>query len=265
MNKLKEILDHKRNEVAEAKNRKPLAELAEELDHSEPTRDFVRTIRSDMHEDMACIAEIKKASPSKGVITQKFNPDRIAREYFHGGARAISVLTDEKYFQGHHSYIKIVKASVPLPVLRKDFIIDEYQLYESRIIGADAVLLIVNALKESELKRFLAIAKDLDLGALVECHTKKEIDRAVECEAEVIGINNRDLETLEVSLDTSIMLKRFLPNTIASVSESGIRNAHHIRLLREAGFDAVLIGEHLMAQEDRAHALQELLHAPVVP
>ena len=263
MNKLKEILAYKRSEVEQSKKRISLVQLVAELDAVEPTRSFAQALRSGTSEEIACIAEIKKASPSKGIIAKKFNPETIAREYVSGGARAISVLTDEKYFQGHPSHIKLVKARAAVPVLRKDFIVDEYQLYESRVIGADAVLLIVNALKESELRRFLEIIRDLDLAALVECHSKKEIDRAVECGAEIVGINNRDLETFEVSLETSLMLKRFLPNDIISVSESGIRNAHHVRLLLDVGFDAILVGEHLMAQENRARALQELLHVPV--
>ena len=169
------------------------------------------------------------------------------------------MLTDEKYFQGNPAFIKIVKQRVPLPVLRKDFIIDEYQIYESRVIGADAILLIVAALKESELLRFLALATELDLECLIECHTKNEIDRAVQSGATMIGINNRDLRSFEVSLETSVMLKRFIPNSIVTVSESGIRNPNQVARLRQVGFDAILVGEYLMTQQNRTKALRDLM------
>ena len=247
MNKLKEILENKRAEVAEKKTRFPLYDVVERLDGALPTSGFIEAIRSREMDELACIAEIKKASPSKGVITKTFRPDKIAREDQVGGAKALSVLTDQKYFQGSPAFIKLVKEHVALPVLRKDFIVDEYQIYESRVIGADAILLIVAALRESELLKFQNLARDLDLDCLVECHTKTEIDRAVNCGATLIGVNNRDLQTFEVNVETSLMLKRFIPNSTVAVSESGIRNPHHVGLLRQAGFDAILVGEVLDA------------------
>ncbi len=263
MNELKEILQHKRAEVAEKKTRFPLYNIVERLESTPPTASFIEAIRSHDMDELSCIAEIKKASPSKGIIAKNFRPEKIAREYEVGGAKALSVLTDEKYFQGSPSFIKLVKDHVSLPVLRKDFIVDEYQIYESRIIGADAILLIVAALKESELLRFQSLARDLDLDCLVECHTKNEIDRAVQCGATLIGINNRDLRTFEVAVETSLMLKRFIPNSTVAISESGIRNPHHVGLLRQAGFDAILVGEHLMSQANRTKALRDLLQLPV--
>lgn len=259
MNKLKEILDHKRIEVAEKKVRFPLYDVVERLEGAPPTSSFMEAIRSREMDEFACIAEIKKASPSKGVIAKTFRPEKIAREYEVGGAKALSVLTDQKYFQGSPAYIKLVKEHVALPVLRKDFIVDEYQIYESRIIGADAILLIVAALRESELLKFQNLARDLDLDCLVECHTKTEIDRAVNCGATLIGINNRDLQTFDVNVETSLMLKRFIPNATVAISESGIRNAHHVDQLRQAGFDAILVGEYLMTQQNRTKALRDLL------
>ncbi len=258
-NKLNEILDHKRAEVIEKKARFPLYDIVERLESAPPTSSFIEAIRSRETDELACIAEIKKASPSKGVIAKTFRPDKIAREYEVGGAKALSVLTDQKYFQGSTAFIKLVKDHVALPVLRKDFIVDEYQIYESRIIGADAILLIVAALRESELLKFQNLARDLDLDCLVECHAKSEIDRAVNCGATLIGINNRDLQTFEVNVETSLMLKRFIPNSTVAISESGIRNPHHVDLLRQAGFDAILVGEYLMSQQNRTKALRDLL------
>lgn len=259
MNTLKEILEHKRVEVVEKKSRVPLLHIVESLETAPETVSFADAIRSHGMDELSCIAEIKKASPSKGTLVKYFAPEKIAQEYFAGGAKALSVLTDEKYFLGSPSYIKLIKEKVHLPVLRKDFIVDEYQIYESRVIGADAILLIVAALKESELLNFLNLAGELDLECLVECHTKSEIDRAVNCGAMMIGINNRDLRTSEISIETSLMLKRFIPNSTVSISESGIRNPHHVASLRQVGFDAILVGEYLMTQQNRVRALKELL------
>ncbi len=263
MDRLKEILDNKRVEVAEKKVRFPLYDVVGRLESTPPTMSFIEAIRSHEMDQLSCIAEIKKASPSRGVIAKVFRPDKIAREYEVGGAKALSVLTDQRYFHGSTSFIKIVKEHVSLPVLRKDFIVDEYQVYESRIIGADAILLIVAALKESELLKFQNLARDLDLDCLVECHTKTEIDRAVQCGATLIGINNRDLRTFEVNVETSLMLKRFIPNSTVAISESGIRNPHHVDLLKQAGFDAILVGEHLMSQQNRTKALRDLLQTDI--
>jgi len=263
VSKLKEILEHKRIEVAARKQTISLLSIVESLEGVAPSRGFADAIRSHEQDELACIAEIKKASPSKGIIAKSFKPETIAGDYEKGGAKAISVLTDEKYFLGSPDHLRRVKDRSTLPVLRKDFILDDYQIYESRAMGADAILLIVAALRESELLRFMALARDLDLDCLVECHKKSEIDRAVQCGATIIGINNRDLDTFEVSLETSLMLKRFIPNSTIAVSESGIRNAHHVDLLRQVGFDAILVGEHLMMQENRVKALNELLRAPV--
>ena len=262
MSKLGEILDHKRAEVALRKTEVPLLGVVQSLERALPSRPFADAIRSSGLRALSCIAEIKRASPSKGIIAKNVKPEAIAREYEQGGASALSVLTDVKFFLGSAEDLRKVREKTPLPILRKDFIVDEYQVYESRAMGADAILLIVAALREAELLRLMALARDLDLECLVECHKKTEIDRAVNCGATMIGVNNRDLDTFEVSLETSLMLKRFIPNAVVSVSESGIRNAHHVDLLREAGYDAILVGEHLMSQENRARSLAELLRMP---
>ncbi len=259
MNKLEEILAHKREEVEHNKIEYPFDELIELLPKAPPTLDFAAAIRGQENNTISCIAEIKKASPSKGVLTNNFVPEKIAREYFLGGASALSILTDKKFFKGDPSYIALAQQAAKLPVLRKDFIVDEYQIYESRCIGADAILLIVAALTDTQIQSFLSAAKDLSLDCLVECHTKDEVERAVDCGATIIGINNRNLQTFEVDLNTSIHLKKFIPNQCISVSESGIRNAHHVDMLREVGFDAILVGEQLMTQDNKTTALRELL------
>jgi indole-3-glycerol phosphate synthase len=259
-NKLIEILEHKKTEIAERKISVPFGTLMEKAWECAATLDFAQALKRE--EGIACIAEIKKASPSKGVITRDFVPTKIAREYKEGGADAISVLTDEKFFQGRADYIESAKIASFLPVLRKDFIIDEYQIYESRVMGADAILLIVAALDDMHLKSFLNTADDLSLSVLVECHSKDEIGRALDAGATMIGINNRDLQSFSVNVDLSLMLKNFIPNSCITVSESGIKNHNTVERLSQAGFDAVLVGEHLMAQSDRRKALQELIAHP---
>jgi indole-3-glycerol phosphate synthase len=257
--KLDEIIEYKKYEVEQSKLSLPFAEIIDLLCEAPVTMDFAEAISKADAGEIACIAEIKKASPSKGVLTKDFIPARIAHEYKLGGASAISVLTDKKFFKGDPLYVSECKASGMMPVLRKDFIVDEYQVYESRLLGADAILLIMAVLTQNQVRTYLAAARDLGMAVLVECHTKEEIERAVDCGADIIGINNRDLQTFEVDLNTSLNLKNFIPNRCISVSESGIRNFHHVGRLREASFDAFLVGEQLMIQADRTSALQELL------
>jgi indole-3-glycerol phosphate synthase len=263
-NTLDEIVAHKKIEVAEKKIEFPFDELVEKSLQCDETRDFTIALRTHEPDEIGCIAEIKKASPSKGLITKDFNVEKIAHDYYHGGAKAISVLTDVKYFRGSNDNLRIAKKTVPIPILRKDFIVDEYQIYESRLIGADAILLIVAILTDDQIRSYLATALDLSLSVLVESHTKEEIDRAVDCGAEIIGINNRDLKNFQVSIETSLNLKRFIPNHCISVSESGIRNNHLVRQLGEAGFDAVLVGEQLMVQADRKKALRDLFGSSAI-
>lgn len=208
---------------------------------------------------ISAICEVKKASPSKGVIAADFPYVDIAREYEQAGAAAISVLTERDYFQGSCRYLKDIAEAVKTPLLRKDFILDEYQIYEARYSGASAVLLICSLLDDEQLARLFRTADSLGISALVEVHDEKEVRRAVQIGARLIGVNNRNLKDFSVSLDTSCRLRPLVPKDILFVAESGIRCRGDIERLREAGADAVLIGETLMRSVDKAAALAELI------
>jgi indole-3-glycerol phosphate synthase len=204
------------------------------------------------------IAEIKKASPSKGIIVSDFDPVKIAKIYQDSGANALSILTEEKYFKGALSYIKDVRGKNSLPILRKDFIIDEYQIYESYIAGADAILLIAELLPQKKLKEFLSLAKKLGLDCLVELNTEDELKKVLDTPAEIIGINNRNLHNFEVDLNTSKLLIPLIPQDKVKVCESGIRTKEDISLLRDLGINAVLIGEALLEAKDICAKIKEL-------
>jgi indole-3-glycerol phosphate synthase len=206
----------------------------------------------------AIIAEIKKASPSKGTLTGFFDPPAIARMYATGGAVALSVLTDEKFFQGSLANLETARGAVPVPVLRKDFTIDEFHVIEAAAHGADAILLIAAILDVSELRRFRELAASYRMAALVEVHDEAELDTAIASGAEIIGVNNRNLHTFEVTLETSLRLAGKIPGGIVKVSESGIKSREDVKTLQEAGFDAFLVGEHLMKASDPAAALRAL-------
>lgn len=208
--------------------------------------------------DISCICEVKKASPSKGVIAADFPYTQIAQDYERSGASAISVLTEPDYFQGSDAYLSEIKSEVSIPVLRKDFTVDEYQIYEAKLIGADAVLLICSLLSTEQLKTYLKVCGDLGLHALVEAHDEAEIDSALDAGAEIVGVNNRDLKTFEVDLGLCIKLRKAVPRQIVFVAESGIKTAHDIKRMREAQVDAVLIGETLMRSPDKKATLDEL-------
>ena len=257
-NKLDEIISFKKGEVERQKSIVSFKELLGRVSETADPLDFTASLGTEP-DTISCIAEIKKASPSKGVIAKNISIERTAREYKQGGASALSVLTDEKYFQGKPEYVDAAKGASHLPILRKDFIVDEYQIYESRAIGADAILLIAATLTDQQLRSYLATARDVFLSVLVECHSKEEIERSLDGGAEMIGINNRDLQTFDVDVSLSLNLKRFIPNHIISVSESGIKNFNTVERLSQAGFDAILVGEHLMVQTDKSAALRELL------
>jgi indole-3-glycerol phosphate synthase len=206
----------------------------------------------------AVIAEIKKASPSKGVLVDRFDPSLIARQYEEGGAAALSVLTDATNFQGCLAHLEKARAVVDLPVLRKDFTIDEYHVLEAAAHGADAILLIAAALDGAQLRRFRELAEQFAMAVLVEVHDEDELSLAIDSGAAIIGVNNRDLRTFEVSLDVSRRLAERMPKYAAKVAESGIRSAADIRTLRAAGYQAFLVGEHLMRSPDPAAALRSL-------
>jgi indole-3-glycerol phosphate synthase len=215
-----------------------------------------------LHGEIAVIAEVKKASPSAGVIAADFNPLSQAREYARGGAHALSILTDEKYFQGHLTYVRQVREQVELPLLRKDFIVHELQVYESVIAGADAILLIVASLQDEQMRKLYDLAKTCQLDVLVEVHDLREMDRALELGADLIGINNRNLKTFQVDLATTEELAEEIPNDTIGVSESGIRTAEDVRRVRAAGISAILVGETLMRAKNVPQKLSELMLKP---
>jgi len=262
------IVEHKKAEVARRKAAIPQIELKARVADSPVPRDFAAKLIQNAAGLPAVIAEVKKASPSKGLIRADFDPVAIARAYQAGGAAAISVLTDEKFFQGSLSYLTAVREAVDLPVLRKDFIIDQYQLFEARVAGADAVLLIVAALNADLLNRLADLAHELGLQCLVEVHDEKEMETALTIGASVIGINNRNLQTFEVSLDTTRKLLSAWANgplarissrgDVKIVSESGIFTRADMEMLGNLDVDAVLIGEALMRERNIEAKLKEL-------
>lgn len=254
MDKLREIIEVKRRELAALEPRR--AELRAQALARNEFRSFERALRAGA--PLGVIAEVKKASPSAGVIASDFDPVEVALAYERGGADAISVLTDERFFQGRLDYLIEVRRAVSLPVLRKDFIIDEVQIYEASCAGADAILLIVAALERSRLERLLAVADACQLDALVEVHTLEEMEVALDVDARIIGINNRNLATFEVSLETSVALSEEAPDDVVLVSESGIVDRAQTRRLAGCGFDAILVGETLMRSPDVAATLDEL-------
>jgi indole-3-glycerol phosphate synthase len=255
------ILAKTRSTVATAKKSVPLAELERRVTHR--PRGWASALRRQAGVGIAVIAEIKKASPSKGLIRADFNAAWLAARYRAGGATVLSVLTDEPYFQGSLHNLERASAAAPLPCLRKDFMIDEYQIVEARAHRADAVLLIAAALTNAELKHLAEVAAGFSLDVLVEVHTADELSRVLDClgesGADAIGVNNRDLRTFKVSLDTSLALVEQIPSSFVRVTESGIFTHADIASLRAAGFDAFLIGESLMRQPDPGAALAELL------
>ena len=253
---LAEIAEYKRGVVAERKRSRSLADVrAHARDSSEP-EDFRAAL---MREGVALIAEVKKASPSKGVIRADFEPESIADAYAGNGASCLSVLTDEAYFQGCDAYLQAAKAVAGLPVLRKDFTIDEYQLHEARVIGADAILLIVALMDSSQLDDYLGLAGELGLSALVEVHDGAEMARAKAAGSELIGVNNRNLRTFKTTLETTFELLEDMPGGATVVSESGINHREDVERLQEAGIDAILVGEALMREEDIGAKVRELL------
>jgi indole-3-glycerol phosphate synthase len=259
---LDKILDSTRATVTAAKARVPLVVLERMAAENQP-RGWARALGERAKLAPAVIAEIKKASPSKGLIRADFDASALARSYFAGGAAGLSVLTDEPFFQGSLRNLELASAAVPLPCLRKDFIVDEYQIAEARAHHADAILLIAAALTNDEMKRFAAAAHGIKLDVLVEVHTGEELERVLdalgESGADAIGVNNRDLKSFEVHLETSMQLAERIPSSVVSVTESGIATSEDVKSLRVAGFDAFLIGESLMRQPDSGAALKALL------
>ena len=253
---LEQIFARKRERLEEAKRVFPLDQLLAELPTVIGGGRFASALRRDA---VNIIAEIKRRSPSKGVIREKFDPVNIALNYTNNGAAAISCLTEEDFFDGSLGHLRRVREFTPLPLLRKDFIFDEYQIYESAYAGADAVLLIAAMLDGPRLNDLLKAAYSLGLDALVEIHNREEMEKALCYDVRLLGVNNRNLRTFVTMLDTSFRLAADLPKEVTLVSESGIRTREDIERLRAAGFHAVLIGEELMRAEDEGKALRELV------
>jgi len=250
------ICAHKREEVERRKAGMPLARLQEAIQRNRPARDFRRALR---REGISLIAEIKRASPSKGVLMPEGDAVALANVYEAAGARAISVLTDERFFEGSLEDLTAVRQNVKVPCLCKDFILDAYQIHEARAAQADAILLIVRLLSDQQLKDYLDLARSLRMAALVESHTAEEIERALEINAHIIGINNRNLDTFEVDLNTTMELRKLVSGGHVLVSESGIRTRDHVRMLEDGGIDAILVGEALVTSKDIRAKVEELL------
>ena len=250
---LDKIVSRKKEEVADLLSSGP-GEPPEQVD---PPRGFIKSLLD--FETIAVIAEAKKASPSKGIICENFDPVGIAADYEKGGAQALSVLTDVDFFQGSLSYIPAVRSEVGLPVLRKDFIIHEAQIHQARAFGADAILLIVAILDKVQLRDYRMLAEELGMDCLVEVHDEREGEAALTAGSRLIGVNNRDLRDFSVDLDTTLRVKAMIPGDVPVVSESGIRNYDDVRKLADNGVTAVLVGETLMRASDRVKALRELV------
>ena len=256
---LNKIVAVKRQEIALALERKPLALVRADAESRVLTRDFEGALRDKVAAGKsAVIAEIKKASPSKGVLREDFVPADIAQSYAEHGAACLSVLTDSQFFQGSVDFLKQARASCQLPVLRKDFMLDPYQIYESRAIGADAILLIAACLDDAQMKDMEAIARELFMAVLVEVHDGAELDRALALKTPLIGVNNRNLRTFEVTLDTTIALRDKVPEDRMLITESGILGRDDVLRMRAAGINAFLVGEAFMRAQEPGEALAAL-------
>ena len=255
---LDRIIEARRAAVAHRKKTVPETALRFGVKHGKPVRDFAAALSRD---SLNVVAELKKASPSRGVIREDFDPVSLAKSLEAAGAAALSVLTEEENFQGELKHMRDARAAVALPVLRKDFIVDPWQVWEARATDADSFLLIVAALNDSQLRELLGLGRELGMEPLVEAHSREELSRALEAGARILGVNNRDLRTLEVRVETSEELIEGIPDECIAVCESGLRSHEDLLRLRSAGFDAFLIGEHLMAQPDPATGLRALLGA----
>jgi len=256
MNKLDEIIAYKKKEI------EPLIALTKKLRASALMRNEFGGFRSALDrgpDQLGVISEVKKASPSAGIIDPDFDPIRQAKRYIDGGASCMSILTDQKYFQGHLSYLIEISRISPIPLLRKDFTVHECQIYEASVSGADAILLIVAALGQEELRRLYEAARDVQLDVLVEVHDLPEMERALELGADLIGINNRNLKTFTTDLATTEQLAEEVPDDVLLVSESGLKNPQDVQRALNAGANAILIGETLMRHDDPSRAIEEYL------
>ena len=251
------IIAHKQKELAAEQSQVPLTELKRKVRDLSPTRDFRGAITG--VETVKLIAEVKKKSPSKGIIREDFHPISIAKTYVENGATAISVLTDKHFFAGELDYLRAIRDAVDVPLLRKDFTIDPYHIYQARVAGADAILLIVAALTAEELRTFMEVADSLSLASLVEVHTPEELAIALDVNVQIIGINNRDLRTFHTDIATTFRLRDTIPVDKVVVSESGIYTREDVTKLQEAGIHAMLVGESLMRSPDIGQQVRDLI------
>lgn len=249
-------MDQVKIRVEQQKKVLPIEQLQKSDFSNQESNDFKQALSK---AGIQIIAEIKKASPSAGLIDENFDPLKIASEYEAANVAAISVLTEENFFQGSLNILQQVHNHVSLPLLRKDFIVDSYQIYQSKYFGANCILLITSILSEQKLKAFSQLAKKINLDALVEVHNESELDKALSVDAEIIGVNNRNLTTFEIDVETSLRLKEKILAGKITVSESGIKNFQQVQVLEKAGFDAILIGESLMRAEDKKEKIRLLL------
>lgn len=253
---LDDIVEKRKEQLEREKENFPLEDMKEmALNSKRVSLDFKAALKAD---GISIISEVKKASPSKGIISEDFRPTEQAKAYEEAGADAISCLTEEHFFKGAGKYLSDIRASVNLPILRKDFIFDEYQIYEAKVLGADAVLLIAAILPEEELLKLSLLAASLGLFCLTEVHNEEELQKVIRCKCDIIGINNRDLKTFHVDLNTTKRLAKLVPYDAVLVSESGMKNGADIKEVKEYGADAVLIGETLMRSGDINHTIDEL-------
>lgn len=259
-NVLDKICANKRDHVEAKMRQRSLNDLKVLLEKNLPTRGFIKTLKNS-EQNIKIIAEVKKASPSKGVIRADFDPVAIAATYQTAGATCLSILTDEPYFQGHDDYFTAIREAVNLPMLRKDFIIDEYQIYESRVLGADCILLIMACLSDDQASVFYGLAIQLGMDVLVEVHDEQELHRAIKLKPQMIGVNNRNLKTLDVDLQTGLDLARQIPDNVMKIAESGIYKPEDIQKFTNAGYDAFLVGESLMREDDVGAAYKVLTHS----
>lgn len=258
---LTRIIDRKFKEIAERKQQLSLADVKSLAINNSPSRGFAEKLIYQADSGKAAIiAEIKKASPSKGVIRKQFNPEAIAKSYEQAGACCLSVLTDRDFFQGHEDYLKQARAACALPVLRKDFMVDPYQIYEARMIGADCILLIVSALTDAQLQEYNALAQELGMDVLVEVHGADELERALPLKNALLGINNRNLHTFEVSLENTFSLLPEIPDDRLVITESGIHSTDNVDAMFARNIHAFLVGEAFMRQESPGKGLQQLFH-----
>ena len=256
---LAQIIEKKREELKAQKENLPLIEIQERLkDVSFDKKHNFKHNISRPHQ-INLIAEVKKSSPSKGIIRDNFDPIEISRVYQANGAAAISVLTEKEFFGGSLEHLELIKKEVTLPILRKDFIIDEYQIYESRLSGADSILFIADILAKEELFHFSSISNELGMDVVVEVHSEEDLEKALSADAQIVGINNRDLHSFEVNIETTSRLKRFIPKDKILISESGIRSYEDVMFLKSLEVNAVLIGEALLKSEDIASRIKEIM------